>query len=135
MKKNKPYYGVYMGWIFLVTALALVAKKINLFSSGETGSHWWAFFLLIPVGGFCLQALRRWREGACKTSRNLVRAALMILPVFAASLCPGLWKVIYIPYIALLGVDMILGSIMRTAPPTNAETGEVKPPSESSKKE
>ncbi|MFA7013871.1 MAG: hypothetical protein WC202_13050 [Desulfobacterales bacterium] len=132
--KNKRYLGVYMGWIFLVTALALAAAKMNLFVSGDTGSRWWALLLLIPVGGFSIRAVRRWREGARRTSRNLIRVALMILPVLAGSLYPSLWKVIYIFFIAVLGVDMILGSIMLDRTPTNSKSGETKPPASPSEK-
>lgn len=108
---NKKFKGIYVGWILLVTAAALVAMKMRLFTFGGTKSHWWALFLLIPIGAFGLRAVQHWPEDK-RRSRNMIRVALFILPVLAASLYWPLWKVIYIPYIVVVGVDMILGSII-----------------------
>ena len=131
--KNRTYSGVYVGWIFIVTALALVTRETDIFSSGEAGSNWWAFFLLIPAGGFGLKAFRRWREDARRTSRSLMRASLMILPVFAACLYPSLWKVIYIPFIVLLGVDMIFGNLMLAKDRENRDLGNTDRPDDSNR--
>ena len=110
--KNKNFFEFYMGWIFLVTALALVAAKTDLFGAGDKDSNWWAFFLLIPIGGFGIRAVEQWRQGKRSSSRQMTRIALLIIPVFAAFFYPPLWGVIYIPFIALLGIDMILGPIV-----------------------
>lgn len=115
--KNKKFFGFYMGWIFLVTALAMVAAKTDLLGAGDKDSNWWAFFLLIPIGGFGIKAIEQWRQGNPRSSRQMTRIALLIIPVFAAFFYPPLWGVIYIPFIALLGIDMILGPIVFARPP------------------
>ena len=131
---NKTYLGLLMGLVFLVTAMALAAAKMKLFGSGKAVDNWWAFFLLIPIGWFAIHAFRRWHEGARSKSRHLTRVALLIIPVFAASLYPSIWKTIYIPFIALLGVDMILGAFLFRQPQEKPKTkGENQPPGDTSK--
>jgi hypothetical protein len=113
----KKFRGIYVGWIMLVTAAALVAKKLRLFAISDTSSYWWALFLLIPVGDFVIRAIVYWRQNERRRSRNMIRLALLILPILAALLYPPLWKVIYIPFIVVVGVDMILGNIIGSSKP------------------
>ena len=112
MPRNKPYLQFYIGWILLVTAAALIAWKMNLFAPAGGASRWWALFLLVPAGGFAIRAFRRWHEGERKRSRNLIRVALFILPVTAGLLYPTLWRYIYIPFIAMIAIDMMIGGII-----------------------
>ncbi len=106
--KQSPETSIYLGLIFLVTALALGAAKLHLFADETGRSQWWALFLLVPAGTLAMRARRRWREGQKRRSRHLTRAALFILPVMAALLYPRLWSVIYIPLLLIMGLEMIL---------------------------
>lgn len=114
---HKNYNGIYVGLILLVTAAALVAKKMELFVYDGTTSHWWVLFLLIPIGAFTIRAVERWHQGDRRKCRHMIRIALLILPVMAASLYSPLWKVIYIPFIAVIGIDMIVWNIIGSREP------------------
>lgn len=114
---HKNFRGLYLGLILLVTAAALIAKKMGLLTWNGTTSHWWSLFLLIPVGIFSIRAVENWRQGERRRSRNMLRVALLIIPVFAAFLYPPLWKIIYIPFIIVIAVDLILWSIIGSSRP------------------
>lgn len=110
-----------MGLVLLVTALAQTGSKMDFFGKGSEVDNWWAFYMLIPIGWFVMDAVRRWQEGDRKNSRQMARVALMIIPIFAAFLYSPLWEVIYIPFVALLGVDMILAVLLFRQPPEKTE--------------